>query len=140
MSVQQNGVEFQIHVVGQSTGETFTGKFTAKQRLTKLDQLNQDSLYRRYLGQDLDPRFASPEAAFIARRLSEIAVRLVKYPDWWRAKNLGELVEDENLLNEIYSAAMKVEVDFLTELRDKAAKAQQVLRDNPGALGDGAES
>jgi hypothetical protein len=138
MAKPLNTAKFSVSVVGSVSNETIAGDFEAKTRLTQIDRLNQDAMYRRYLGSDLDPQQAGPGARLLALKLSELAVRLTTFPDWWRVKGMGELLEDDNVLDEVFTKAVKAEADFLKALREKAAASQQTLRDQ-GALGDGQE-
>ncbi len=127
---------FEISVVGETTGQTYTGTFTAKNKLSKLDVLNADRLFSEYLG-NRDPARASPQARVLAQRLADLGVRLTgELPAFWVASNLGEQLFDDNVLLAVYDGAMGVELAFLKELKEKALRSQQVLRDQ-ATLGDG---
>lgn len=126
---------FSVHVVGDTSGKTWTGDFEAKRKLAKIDQLKQDNYFRFYIG-DSSPQFASPAAQSIAEVLSQLRVRLVKFPPWWTEEGFGERIEDDNLLKELYSKTMEAEREHLASLKAKVADAQNELR-NLGTLGDG---
>lgn len=130
-----NNSLFSIHVVGDTSGQTWTGEFEVKRTLSKMDQLKQDQYFRFYLGTD-SPAFASPTAQAIAEVLSQLRVRIVKSPGWWAEQGQGEKSEDDNLLKEIFTKAMEAEREYVDSLKAKVAVAQTDLK-AMGALGDG---
>lgn len=126
---------FSVHVVGDTSGQTWVGDFEVKRKLSKMDQLKQDQYFRFYLGTD-SPQFASPTAQAIAEVLSQLRVRIAKAPDWWNEQGMGEKLEDDNLLKEIFTKAMEAEREYVENLKAKVAVAQTDLK-AMGALGDG---
>lgn len=130
-------VAFDIHVVGDETGETWTGRFKIKTVMSKLDECRQDNFYRFYIGEN-NPQFVSPQVLNIAQILSQLRVRTVESPKWWEESALGENLLDDNLLQAVYDGMTKA-VKARRDSREKAAKAAQDGLRDLGTLGDGAE-
>lgn len=118
---------FSIHVVGETTGETWTGDFTVKTRLSKIEQCLQDNAFRFYLGES-NPQYASVEVQSIATVLSQLKVRITKAPKWWEEAKQGERLEDDAVLKAVYDGAMKAEADYRKDLKERQDKARDELR------------
>ncbi len=124
---------FDIHVIGETTGETYTGQFEAKQALSHLDTIKAETALRGYLG---DPAGASPAVFTTSKMISELLVRITKSPDWWKDASMGEELVDSNVLQKVFEEAVKVQTQFNDQVKAKAQAAQQLIRDT-GVLGDG---
>ena len=118
----QNGVEFSVNVTGETTGETFVGKFKAKQRLSHRDKLYRDERRRALLGTKSDE---APEwVQKYAEVFSQLDVRLIEAPSWWKDSAAGLDLEDDNVIVEVYKSAMKVEEDYLVQRNAETDKAK----------------
>ncbi len=125
------GVAFEVHIVGDETGDTFTGTFRAKEKLSWADQLGIDARRRELLGQN------SAEAPMgiynMAMVLSELAFRLTEAPEWWKTSFSGMQLSDDNVVLEVYEKAKKVREDWLNAQKTKGEKARAALaaKQNP---------
>ncbi len=120
-----NSETFVINVVGDTTGETQTGKFIAKKRLSFNDQMRRDNHRRQMLGEA--PGEPTPRANSMATIFSELLVRLTEAPSWWVDADEGRELEDENVIVEVYDRALKVEADAKEEVSKRAAAARGEL-------------
>jgi hypothetical protein len=119
--------KFSINIFGDKTNEKWTGDFEVKTSLSFRDELRRDQLKRELLG-GLNPQFADPRAANIADVFSELWVRILVAPKWWTEKGNGIDLEDDNVAGAVYRLAMAKEQEALTELKEKAEKAREELR------------
>ena len=120
-----NSETFVINVVGDSTGETQTGKFIAKKRLSFNDQMARDNYRRQMLGDAKGE--PTPRANSMATIFSELIVRLTEAPSWWVDADEGRNLEDENVIVEVYDRCIKIESDAKEEVAKKAAIARGEL-------------
>jgi hypothetical protein len=125
---------FHLHAIGDVTGETWTGDFVFKTRLSMMDRLKLDNYFRFYIGES-NPQYASQRVIEIAEVLSQLRVRILKAPDWWTAKSNGQDLEDMTPLKALYEVV--VDMDKKAEAKNKA-KTQQAQDDlrSLGTLGD----
>lgn len=117
-----NEKEFSVHVTGETTGETFSGKFKAKERLSHRDKLVRDERRRVVLGAKSEE--APVWAQKYAEVFSQLEVRLVETPSWWRENGNGFDLEDDNVIVEVYNRSLKVEEEFLERRRVETEKAK----------------
>lgn len=118
--------EFTIDCKGDLTGRDWHGKFKAKPVLSHRDRMARDRLRREYLGVNADE--ANAEAKATAQVLSELAVRLVAWPEFWAVFEMGENLKDLNLLSDVYKAALKIEDDYMAGLVKKAEDAKKTAQ------------
>jgi len=119
-------VPFTISVVGNVTGETFKGKFSAKPHLSFRDELLQDKIRRELLGPDAE--HASEAAKIQSFMFSQLAVRIVDAPGWWKDNGNGLDLVDDNVIAEVYQEVMRIEKEALKELQEKGDKALDDLK------------
>jgi len=122
-----NTEDFIVRVVGDTTGTEWTGKFTTKKRLSFNDQLRRDQARRQMLGDA--PGKPSERAESMALIFSELLVRLTTAPSWWTDNDEGRTLEDENAVVEVYEKALGVERKALEEVRNRADKAKEDLKE-----------
>lgn len=122
-----NSDTFVVNLIGDQTGETHTGKFTAKKRLSFNDQMRRDNFRRQFLG--AAPGEPTPRAASMATIFSELLVRLIEAPSWWVESDEGRDLEDENVAVDVYEKALKVEIDAREAVAKKAAEARGEMAD-----------
>jgi hypothetical protein len=89
--------------------------------------IENEAMFRQLLGPR--PEIASAEAGFIAQRLADFRSYIVSAPDWWTQSRFGEDLLDENVISDIYDEIVKIRSEFTEDLKNKAAAAKQVLRD-----------
>lgn len=117
-------------IVGDVTGERYEGRFAVKDRLSHADHLWQDRTRRLLLGDA--PGQQSVRATMTAEMLAQLAVRVLESPSWWSSSQdqtgvAGMTLEDENLLAEVYSKCMAVDLQVKKRLADAAAAAREEL-------------
>ncbi len=121
--MKKNEESFTVNVTGDTSGENFRGVFRTKLRISFRDSLEKDRIRRQMLG-DL-PEGASIRANSIADIFSDLAIRIIEAPSWWTNSGNGMDLEDENVLGEVYRAAMQAgkEVVKAEEAKAKENKA-----------------
>lgn len=126
--------EFVVSLTGETTGEKFEGKFKVLTRLAFRDQLRRDELRRTFLG--VAPDAAFDRASSAAIMLSELAVRVIESPSWWKNSDNGLGLADDEVLREVYNRALKEEKDLITSLTKQGDQAQKdLLTNQPAAPG-----
>lgn len=124
------GQAFEIHIVGDETGETFTGKFWAKEKLSQADILAIDARRRELLGPNSSE--VSVDIYNRATVLSELTYRITGAPDWWKTSFNGLHLVDDNLVMEVYEKVKKVREDWLAAQKEKGEKAKAALAAQQG--------
>ena len=120
--------EFSVKVIGETTGEEYVGKFKCRRLLTHAQQLEVDRLRREFLGSMGDQ--ASPRAQNQAAVLASLAVRLLEVAPFWEGSNRGFDLFDDNVIKEVYEAAIKSESDLIAEIQKRAEEAKKDLKTN----------
>jgi|WetSurMetagenome_2_1015567.scaffolds.fasta_scaffold812627_1 hypothetical protein len=92
-------VDFDINTVGEISSKEYVGKFVAKTKLSMMEIIKEDEIYRTTLG--IDPVGASRAACDLAHAIAYLQIRIIKSPAWWEDMGHGRFVEDLNLLIDI---------------------------------------
>jgi hypothetical protein len=95
---------FAISIIGNETQQPFTGTFKVKTLLTRLEQFRADQLRRDLLGPN--PEAAMPQLIGEAFIHSQLKVRLLEAPDWFKNSNYGLELLDSNITPEIFEKCM----------------------------------
>lgn len=111
MEILDNIAEFEFHGKGKVTGQTYHGKFRVKCVLTVLEEIQADKIYRNLLGDNLI--YASQEIRELAFALSQLNVRVIEGPYFWKDLNLGKDFQDKNILFELLNMATEAQVKYL---------------------------
>lgn len=118
---------FTISVEGSTTKEKWTGKFKAKNSLSLRDQLTRDKVRRDLLGTlGGDP---DDNASTIAFMVSELTVRIIESPTWWKEMGNGLDLKDENVMVEVFKQVMQLEKDLRDEMAKQTEEAEKDLKD-----------
>ena len=125
MSVDLNAVTFNISVVGETTGEKWTGQFTTKVRLSHRDHLRLDSIRRELLG--VNPESASPRARQSADIFASASVHITKAPSFWTSSGNGMDLADDNVLAEVWAGIEKAKTEYAQSLKLDEDLAKQEL-------------
>ncbi len=126
MAIDANDAPFTLTVVGETSDTTWTGEFRAKKWLSHRDQLLKDQVRRELLGgQTGQPTDRALTTSMI---LSELRVRLTKFPEWWPTTNMGLDLADDNVIGTIYDKAMAIEQEAIEAKKKKAEKVQEQLK------------
>jgi hypothetical protein len=119
------GVAFEIHVVGEETGQTFTGKFFAKEQLSWRDRIGADRYRRDLLG--VNAAEASIDAFKRASIIADLSVQLTDAPQWWKDAQGGLELIDDNVIIEVSDQAQKIRADWLEAQKKKGEEAKKAL-------------
>lgn len=117
--------DFTLDITGDVSGKAYAGVFTIKSRLSHMDRFRQDQVKRSILGGD-NPNAAGPEAMSMAEAFSQIAIRVLNGPDWFKNSNAMDIA-DFNVIQEIYTRCIKIEQDEIDKVTKKAEEAKKTL-------------
>ncbi len=123
-----NEVPFSLDEVGAISNESFKGDFKVKKALSFRESLQKDQIRRDLLG-DTNGSPASYEAQEYATMLSELRVRLVDPPAWWKEANNGAELRDENVLLKVWSETVTIVNAFLESKKAAVESARKKLAD-----------
>lgn len=119
---------FSISVVGEKSSETYMGTFHCLRRLSHKAELIKDRYFRELLGTDLE--HASERAKSQADIVSDLSVCLVKpFPSWWQESENGLLLVDDGVLREIWENTVRIRLEAIKEVQDKAKAAEIKLKE-----------
>lgn len=125
----ENIKTIELSTTGSVTGKPYVGTFRAKGILTRRDQFLADAARRRIIGPN--PADALPALQGEAYMLGQLSVRLIEAPDWWVNLANGELIEDGNVIAELYEKALEAESKVKEDLNKAAEKAMSKLTKEP---------
>lgn len=120
--------EFDLYGVGEDTNTTYMGIFKVKTIVTPYDYIRADRLYRELLGQ-VNPHLASKEAQNYAFALSQLKVRVLESPDFFKNKDIDGAHLDRNILIQIINLAIDAQEEYKKTLTDKLKNMQKMLAD-----------
>lgn len=118
---------FTIDLEGETTGERFTGKFKTKLKLSHRDSITKDNIKRDLLGRDPDK--AGGRAQSLAFISSELTVRIIDSPIWFKESSFGLDLLDDSVLAEIYKKAIDLEKAEFDRLHKKAEEAIPLIKE-----------
>lgn len=118
---------FEINEIGIFTKELWVGKFKAKVRLSFRDQLRRDQIKCELLGSS-NKDLISPDALNQAIVFSDLSVRLIETPAWWKEKGNGLELEDPNIINKVYDLAIKPEQEQNKTIVESAEKVKEEMK------------
>ena len=119
-----------INIIGDTTGDTYSGDFKFKCLLSPLDRINIDREYRSMLG--ANPGEAGIEAANLANILSELLFRISESPTFWTTKESfipGAHIPDNNVLLKVYEEALSCEVEYKQEIKERSKKSREEIKE-----------
>jgi hypothetical protein len=128
-----NTEKFTISLDGDKTGLKWHGEFESKILLSHRDELVRDARRRELLG--TNAQFATDRALNQAEVLAELAVRLVKAPQFWTESNGGLDLIDDNIVGAVYKKCMDIHDAALAAVKARAEAAQAELKKNTPTLG-----
>lgn len=121
------GESFSISEVGSETHKTWAGDFRVKVRLSWRDQLQQDQIRRELIGKD--PEHASQDAIAMALIVSELQVRVIDGPEWWRDTRGGLDFYDDNVILKIYEECKRVVAGTVEQVAKEKEADVAVLKE-----------
>lgn len=116
----KNEKTFEINVEGEVSGERYAGSFTCvcvpwgglRNKIAR-DEIRESG--------DLDN--ITTELFLRARWLANTQGRLLQAPDWWVNLSQGAKLLDDNVLKEVYDKCIEAEVEWRTNVKNKASAA-----------------
>ena len=120
--------EFEVSIVGEFTGEKWTGTFKVKTLMSMSDTIRADQIRRELLG--ANPSEASILAINMAEIFSQLQARVIKAPTWWTEKRNGLDLVDTNVALEIYNTTIAAEKEVL----DARAKKAEAIKSELAAM------
>ncbi len=127
MATQIHEQSFTIDTKGETTGEEFKGVFRVRTRLSHRDRLLIDQIRRQLLGPQPVGTIPGDQANSIADVFSNLQVRIVDAPSWFKNSQGGLDLADDNVCAEIFTQVMKAERDAINAITDAAKKAKEEL-------------
>ena len=128
MEITDSSAEFEVNIVGQSSYQTYMGKFKVKCLMSPMDVLESDKLYRSLLGEQ-GPMFASERAKNLAFALSQLKYRVIDQAPFWDNRRLGgSHIPDDNVIIEVVNLAIEAEDKFLELKEQEAEKLKERLK------------
>lgn len=114
----ENERSVQLNTLGATTKRQYAGAFLVKGILNRRDQFTADANRRRIIGPN--PADAMPALQGEAYMLGQLHARVLEAPEWWVAAQNGEILEDSNIISELYELALDVETAVKKDLTDAA--------------------
>jgi hypothetical protein len=127
MSIQLDTATFIIDVVGDQTGEHYSGVFRTKLRLSHRLFLKQDQVRKELLGPN--PESSSPRAINLADCFSLASVYIVESPSWWRDSGGGIEMQDDNIIGAVVDGIISAKNKALEDRKKDTDVAKTVLKD-----------
>lgn len=118
--------EFDYHGVGNKSNTTYMGVFRVKTILSPMDMIKADRMYRELIG-SVNPHMAAKDTQNFAFALSQLKVRLVESPDFYKNKELDGSHLDANVLVDIINKAIDAEEEYKKQVDDKLKQMQELL-------------
>lgn len=130
--MNKKGETVLVKCTGDISGEDFSGSFKVKSALTHSEHLEQDKIRRELTGESANPSVRTMQTAEF---LSQCAVRILEAPSWWTNSADGTGISgtkllDDNLISDVYTAVMQVDVRVKRALDKQAEEAKQELVDD----------
>ena len=121
----ENIKQIEISAIGETTGKSYSGTFKIKGILSRRDLFQADVGRRRILGPNSTD--ALPALQGEAYMLGMLQVRVLEAPEWWSLNANGELLEDANVIAELFESSIKASDEVLKEINKKATAALEKL-------------
>lgn len=119
-----------VDAVGEVTGETFTGKFIFRTRLSHKERMLIDIARRQLLGPQPEGAVPAPRAMQTAQIFANLQYRIVDAPSWWNNANNGTELADDDVVSAVYDAAIGEEAKLVESIKAAALKAKESLKDS----------
>lgn len=118
--------EFDYQGVGNSSNTTYMGTFRTKCIVSPMDDIKADRLYRELLGA-VNPHLASKKTQNYAFALSQLKVRLLEFPDFFKNRELDGSHLDSNILIDIVNKCIDAQEEYKEQLDERLKKMQDML-------------
>lgn len=124
-SLPKRQKSFDLDLTGESTDLQYKGTFTVKVGLSMQEQHTVELERTRMMADYKNP---SPGLMRIAIALSDLTVRIVESPSWWRETGNGYDILDRNVVEEIFIKSMDAETEWKKAIKKKAEEAREEVR------------
>jgi len=115
-----NQAKVTVDITGSETGEKYAGVFVFRELPTFRERMAASKIRNDITGPNASMNSAEWARAEISAQLQ---VRVIKAPKWWEQSDGGLDLVDENVVVEIFNAAMKTENDARERLRKAGAES-----------------
>lgn len=108
------------------TRETYMGKFRVKCFLQPLEKIRADRIYRELIG-PVNPILAGDDAKTLAFAIGQLAVRIVKMPEFFKNEENPDL-PGGHLPDDILVGILNLAIDAETEFREQQKKEYEATQ------------
>ena len=130
MDLPKNEATFHFEHTGETTGRKYEGDFTVKCVLNLADKR---ALEVQKSNISLDLNNPSANLSAISDVVSNLRVRVIDAPDWFKQVIVSLDVYDDELFFEIYGKCLEKSEEWLRSLKKEAAENDETLkRDSEG--------
>ncbi len=119
-SLPENVHVFDFKEKGEITDKSYDGQFTC---LCILNMLEKQLLGVEKTRLQADMSNPTPDLQGIAMILSNLRVRIIDGPEWWKQSAGGGTIRDENVLVALYDKVMEAEAVWRKKLKSQAESA-----------------
>jgi hypothetical protein len=117
MDLPKNQKSFEISHIGEVTGKKYEGTFTVKCVLNLADKRKVE-IERSSISADLNNPTENLSA--IASVVSNLRVRVVESPDWFKQSISNLDILDEDVLIEVFSKCLSKSDEWLAEVKKRS--------------------
>lgn len=109
-----------------SVGESYMGNFKVKTMLSPMDFIKADRLYRELIG-STTPHLATETTKSYCFALSQLKVRIVESPDFFKNQELDGSNLPGDVLIEILNKAIEAEAKYKKDVENRMRQMQENL-------------
>lgn len=132
MDLPKNEKSFYFKHTGELTGKVYEGDFSAKCVLNLADKR---LLEVEKSAITLDLNNPSGNLSAIGNVVSNLRVRILDAPDWFKQSIVSLDILDDELMFEIYAKCLELSDEWIADLKNKSADNDKSLkRDSEGNL------
>lgn len=123
MIIEGSEASFEVAETDQLTRTTYMGSFRVKCFLSPLEKIKADRIYRELIGA-VNPVMASGDAKNMAFAISQLTVRVIEGPDFFKNQKNPDL-PGGHLPDDILISILDKAIDAETEFREQQRKAYE---------------
>ena len=121
-SLPKNEKTFSINIVGDTTKQNWTGKFTCVCMPT-LKQKSDAAILEAQLNQDM--KSLDQNTVLFHRMVAQLSQRLIEAPEWWITSDGGRDLMDVNVVWEVYKGCAEAEEQWKEKVWGKEEKEEK---------------
>lgn len=119
MDLPKNERSFNFNEIGDIYGNKYEGTFTVKCVLNMFDRRALEIEKSRLR---LDINNPTPDLIALSTIISNLKVRILDAPEWWKQSKDGNDIQEENIVVSLFDKVMEQEDKWRSELKAKATK------------------